>query len=125
MYLAAADEFRRLVIALGRNFSRRGQLFLMFLIGLLAGFLAFTVGRWRHTCIFLAANNRANVPLRWRNPGIQIGSWLLVAMLSLVFAASWSLLIHDYVNELLGMFGFGVLLVFRWVVSGLASKIGN
>ena len=96
-----------------------------FLIGLAAGFLAFKVGRWRHFCIFWAEKNRANVPLGWREPKIRIGSWLLVTALSLVFATSWSLLIAGYVNELLGMFSWGVLLFLRWVASGLAAHTGK
>lgn len=95
--------------------------FALFLIGSAAGYPAFALGKWRHTCLFWMAENRANVPLGWHKPAVPIGSLILVAVLSLIFAASWALLIAEQISELLGLFAWGVLLAARWYASQLAA----
>ena len=93
----------------------------LFLIGSVAGYLAFAIGKWRHTCLFWMAENRANVPFGWRKPAVPLGSLIFVAVLSLVFATLWALLIAEHISELLGLFAWGVLLAARWFTSQIAA----
>ena len=96
---------------------------MLFFIGIISGLLAYWVGKWRHSCIFWMKEEPANCPLGWQNPIWQLGSWLIVTILSLVFATCLALLISNHVNELIGMLSWGALLVLRWVVSGIGVRM--
>jgi hypothetical protein len=93
----------------------------LFLFGAIAGYLAFIVGKWRQTCLFWMAENRANVPMGWHKPAIPVGSLILVVVLSITFATSWALLVGTLAGELLGLFAWGVLLAARWYASQVAA----
>lgn len=95
----------------------------LFIIGLIAGFLAYKVGKWRNSCILWMTKNPVNTPLGWHKPEIRFGSFLLVTVLSIVFATCWSLLITTHVNKLLGMFAWGALLVIRWQASIISATL--
>jgi hypothetical protein len=97
----------------------------LFLIGSVAGYLAFVIGKWRHTCLFWMAENRANVPLGWHKTATPLGSLILVAVLSIVFATSWALLIAKQMGNLLGLFAWGVLLAARWYASQVSAFVGG
>jgi len=96
---------------------------MLFIVGLISGLLAYRVGKWRHSCIFWMIENPANCPLGWRKPIWRFGSWLIVTALSLGFATCWALLISNHVNELIGMFSWGALLILRWVASGIGARM--
>jgi hypothetical protein len=97
----------------------------LLLFGAVAGYLAFIVGKWRQTCLFWMAENRANVPMGWYKPAIPVGSLILVVVLSIAFATSWALLVATLVGELLGMFAWGVLLAARCYASQVAAFVSS
>lgn len=94
---------------------------LIFGVGLVAGLLAFWLGRWRSTCIFWMSTYPLQVPTAWRRGWVQVTTWVLVTVLSLIFATLWASLIIIHVNDWLGRFSWGALLVFRWQASGFAA----
>ena len=94
---------------------------IIFGIGLLAGMLAFWLGKWRTNCIFWTNTSPVNVPRAWRLSWVPIVTWMVVAILSVVYATLWSGLVIEYVNYWLGVFLWGSLLALRWQVSGLAA----
>jgi len=93
----------------------------LFIAGLVAGYLAFVIGKWRHACIFWEMKMPFNVPSAWHNQTVRIGTWLAVTACSLVFATSIASVISEEINSLLGKFLWGVLLVARYYASGIAA----
>ena len=78
---------------------------------------AVAVGAWRQMCGIYEAKLPYNVPSAWRNGFFRIGSWIFVAVLSIIFAFIFSSWIYYSVGEFIGQFSFGVLLVTRWFFS--------
>jgi hypothetical protein len=94
----------------------------LFVVGVVCGYIAFAVGKWRQLCIFFEGKAPFNVPLGWRNPLIRYGSWLLVLVTSLLFASCLAKLIMESVYPFVGKFSLGVLLMTRWLASGVAAN---
>jgi hypothetical protein len=96
---------------------------MLFLVGSVAGFIAFKVGKWRHMCINGMVNAQVACPLDWSKGEVRIGSLLLVAVFSLVFATCWADLLIENVSPFIGKFSWGVLLMARWQASGITAHI--
>jgi len=96
---------------------------MLLVLGLVAGLLAYQIGKWRHGCVFWVVNNPANLPLGWHRPEIRYGSLLLVTVLSLVFATCGASVVTTHLGRWAGMLAWGVLLALRWQVSGVVAYL--
>jgi hypothetical protein len=94
----------------------------VFVVGIVSGYIAFSVGKWRRLCMFFDVRAPFNVPLGWHHPLMRYGSWLLVVVTSLLFATCLAKLITESVYPLVGKFSWGVLLTARWLASGIAAN---
>jgi hypothetical protein len=90
---------------------------MLILIAIICFVIAVAVGSWRQMCGIYEAKMPYNVPSAWHNNFIRIGSWIFVAVLSLIFALIISVWIKNSIGEFIGKFSFGVLLVTRWFFS--------
>lgn len=89
----------------------------MMAVAIFSFVIAVLIGAWRQMCCIYENKLPYNLASLWRNTGIRIGSWMLTAILSIIFAficASW---IIANVGDFIGKFSFGVLLVTRWFAS--------
>lgn len=92
------------------------------LIGLVAGVLAFFLGRWRHLCRRWEQHKRWNVPRAWRSAPFRMGTLIVVAALTLLFATCFSVLISEHVHDFLGKFAWGALIWLRWMASSVSAE---
>ena len=97
---------------------------MLFFIGTVAGLLAFLLGWWRASCGFWELHAPYNLPSLWYSPAVRIGTWFISAVLSMIFAAAFALLISSAMGETIGKFSFGGLLAIRWMISGMAAASG-
>jgi len=102
---------------------------LFFLSGIIAGIIAIKLGEFRSFCIFMSSTSlgRVYVSLGWVHLWFRIFTWILVAIFSVWFAGVIGFFIKIYINDLLGKFVFGALLILRWQISGILAmrKIQN
>jgi hypothetical protein len=79
--------------------------------------LAVAIGSWRQMCGVYELKMPHNNPPIWRNPFVRIFTWIISTSLSIIFATILAMWISVEVNDWLGKFSFGVLLLIRWVTS--------
>jgi hypothetical protein len=92
----------------------------LLIVGLVAGYIAFAVGKWRHCCLFWEQHAKYNLPRVWHDAKIKIGTWLVVAICSIIFASAIGALLAQ-IHPFLGVFSWGALLAARWYASMAAA----
>lgn len=92
---------------------------LLLAVGL--GAAAFLLGWYRQTCIFWTAFGAWNVPSAWNSTLFRLFTWALSTACSLAFAGLIANWIAAEVNDWLGRFSFGILLVSRWMLSSMVA----
>jgi len=89
----------------------------MLIFGVLCFAAAVVLGGWRQACIVFEMRLPHNTPSAWRKPAVQILSWLVVALLSIVgsfILANW---VELNLNSVIGNLSFGIFLVARYFLS--------
>lgn len=93
---------------------------------MISGFLCFIIavvlGAYRNFCLTIEAKDPGNIPPIWRSSVVRAISWIIVAVTSTWFAFVCATLIRVIINDLLGKFSFGVLLVLRWAISAMIGS---
>ena len=96
----------------------------LFILGVVSGYVAFKAGRWRGLCLFFAVKAPWNVPIAWHNPMVRFGSWVFVVVASLLFATCLTKFFVESVHPIVGRFSWllwAVLLTARWLASGVSA----
>lgn len=93
----------------------------LLLLAFSLGLIAFFAGWYRQTCIFWEFHGSWNVPSVWRNAMFRFFTWTVSTTSSLGFAFILAHLISTEVNDWVGRFSFGVLLVTRWMLSSMVA----
>ncbi|NQV93806.1 MAG: sel1 repeat family protein [Sphingomonadales bacterium] len=89
--------------------------------GISAGIIAFIIGSWGRVCLYYEMTEPHQMPSLWSSSAVQVGTFILTAGFSLVFAfiaAGW---VSESYGDALGAFSFGVFLVLQWVARSIAS----
>ena len=92
-------------------------------VAIVCGVSAVFIGAWRQACDIYERMLPWNCPRIWKNWGVQMFTWLIVALLSIVFSTVMATLIVLNIGDFIGRFSFGVLLVLRWHVSTLIGGV--
>jgi len=90
-------------------------------VGLLAGYVALRIGKWRQQCLFWDEHGGWNAPSLWRQPYGRLGSLALTAAAALLFATAISDVIGKAIHPWVGQFSWGALLALRWYLSKLLA----
>lgn len=96
----------------------------LFILGVVAGYVAFVAGRWRGLCLFFTVQAPWNLPHVWHNPLFRFGSWVFVVVASLLFAMCWTKVFVESVHPSLARFSWllwAVLLTARWLIAGTSA----
>ena len=80
--------------------------------------LSIVIGTLRVKWIYIELKN-GNTPAIWRIKAFQTVTWIVVALLSIYSAFVFTLFLENFLPKLIAQFLFGVILVIRWLTSGL------
>lgn len=89
----------------------------MIILGIICFLISIAIGSWRQACSVYAVKYHFNCPRSWHSPAVKVVSWLMVAILAIAgsfILANW---IQLNLNDFLGRFTFGILLLTRWLFS--------
>ena len=81
------------------------------------GLVAVLIGAWRQSCEVYELAAPSKCPKIWMNKTVRVLTWIVTAILSLIFAIEVSRWVRTNVGELIGNFSFGALLAARWIAS--------
>lgn len=96
---------------------------MLLVLSLVAGLIAFYIGKWRSYCIaikHLSARPAAYLPALW-GPCVRMISWMLVLFFSLAFSIGIATLIRDAGYPKMAGYSWGMLLALRWLLSSQAG----
>lgn len=86
---------------------------------LICGVLAVLLGAWRQASGVYELALESNCPKIWKYKTIKIATWIVTALLSLIFAIVMAKWISLNVGDFIGRFSFGAILAARWIASML------
>jgi len=93
------------------------------LSGIVIGYLAVRLGKWRHLNIFMEMKAPYNTAESWRSGPFQKVSGLMVALLSILSASLLAYVIGAWTFPLLGKFSWGALLLARYLASAILGNL--